>query len=193
MRKQILVLLSVLGLAVSAASASAQQPMGGKEKHGIKWSKTDGVSNSRKASSRHKVAQVSGKRQDGSSGGNTSSTRKLTLNPQPLPPGVHTLNPQPLPPGVHTDVGGKGLSAGKKLTLNPQPLPPGAHGLNPQPLPPGVHPSTGPRVTNPQLLLPAVQSSTGPMKTLNPQPLPPGVHTSGKARVDQKPHGPQRK
>jgi hypothetical protein len=176
MRKQTLVLLSALGLAVSTASASAQQPMGGKEKH-WKWSKTDGVSNTRKTSSRHQVEQASGKR---------------------VPPGPNVM---PVPPGPNANnlkagqadqrgnigsaTGGPGAgkvhklrntgsaankadwswgsgkaSAGKKQTLNPQPLPP------------GVHPATGPKVTlNPQPLPPGVH-------TLNPQPLPPGVHTA---------------
>jgi hypothetical protein len=106
--------------------------------------------------------------------GKTSAGKKHQLGASDPADARVTLNPQPLPPGVHTDVGGKGLSAGKNLTLNPQPLPPGAHGLNPQPLPPGVHPSTGPTLT------------------VNPQPSPAAVQPSGKTGVDQKPHGPQR-
>ena len=172
MRKQILVLLSAVGLAVSTVPASAQQPMGGKEKHGIKWSKTDGVSNTRKTGRRHSVAQVSGK---------------------PVPPGPNTMRVPPGPNAINLKAGkadqlrsigsatsGAGAgkvnsgkaSAGKKQTLKQQPLsdrsvPRNQFGasnpadakvtLNPQPLPPGVH-------------------------TLNPQPLPPGVHTSGRKK-----------
>jgi hypothetical protein len=186
MRKQIVALLSALGLVGSAALAAAQQPAGGKSDPRIKAestlkkakalqetmavrrgqdakyskAKADGTSNTLKTSTAHKLAQASGKRQEGSSGGNTSSARRLTLNPQPLPPGVHTLNPQPLPPGVHT--------------LNPQPLPPGVHGVSPVPTPSGIHP------LNPQTLLPAVQSSTGRRPPQGPQSSPPSGKPAAK-------------
>jgi hypothetical protein len=198
MRKQILVLLSALGLAVSTATASAQQPAGGKTNHNIKWSKTDGLSNTRKTNIKHTEAQASGKR----------------IPPGPnvmrVPPGPNSINwkagkaDQLRNIGSATSGAGAGkvhnlrnasstankadwswgsgkASPGKKQTLNPQPLPPGVHTLNPQPLPPGVHPTTGPRVTlNPQPLPPGVH-------LLNPQPLPPGVHTSTQRQMTQKP------
>jgi hypothetical protein len=85
-----------------------------------------------------------------------SPASKVSLNPQPLPPGERkaggdpaskvSLNPQPLPP-KQAKVGS--TSATSKVSLNPQPLPPkvatgGASSraskvsLNPQPLPPKV-------------------------------------------------------
>jgi len=83
-----------------------------------------------------------------------SPASKVSLNPQPLPPGERkagadpaskvSLNPQPLPP-KQGKIGS--TSAASKVSLNPQPLPPkqakvGATSaaskvsLNPQPLPP---------------------------------------------------------
>ncbi len=87
-----------------------------------------------------------------------SAASKVSLNPQPLPPGERkaggdpaskvSINPQPLPPGERK-AGGDPAS---KVSLNPQPLPPkqGKTGstsaeskvaLNPQPEPPGVQSS----------------------------------------------------
>jgi len=159
MRKQILLLLSALGLAVSTAPASAQQPTGGKEKHGIKWSKTDGVSNTRKTGRRHSVAQVSGKRvppgpnainlkagkadQLRSIGSATSGAGAGKVNSGKASAGKkQTLKQQPLSDrSVPRNQFGASNPADAKVTLNPQPLPPGVHTLNPQPLPPGVHTS----------------------------------------------------
>src|SRR5260221_218384 len=54
----------------------------------------------------------------------------VSLNHQPIPPGVLglgdqvSLNPQPIPPGV--------LGLGDQVSLNPQPIPPGVLGLGDQ-------------------------------------------------------------
>jgi hypothetical protein len=105
-----------------------------------------------------------------------SAASKVSLNPQPLPPGERkaggdpaskvSLNPQPLPPGERK-AGGDPAS---KVSLNPQPLPPkqGKIGdtsraskvsLNPQPLPPKQG-KIG-------------DTSRASKVSLNPQPLPP--------------------
>jgi len=96
-----------------------------------------------------------------------------------------SLNPQPLPPGP-PDPDRKVTAAGDKVSLNPQPLPPGPPDpdrkaktagdaskvtstkkidkvtLNPQPLPPGP--------PDPEA---KAKASAGEKVSLNPQPLPP--------------------
>ena len=68
--------------------------------------------------------------------GKATSTDKVSLNPQPLPPGERKaggdpaskveLNPQPLPP-KERKAGGDPAS---KVELNPQPEPPGVQSTN---------------------------------------------------------------
>ena len=113
-----------------------------------------------------------------------SAASKVSLNPQPLPPGERkaggdpaskvSLNPQPLPPGERK----AGGDPGSKVSINPQPLPPGERkaggdpaskvSLNPQPLPPKQG-KTG-------------SASAESKVALNPQPEPPGVQSSAKKK-----------
>jgi len=115
--------------------------------------------------------------------GKATSADKVSLNPQPLPPGERKaggdpaskveLNPQPLPP-KERKAGGDPAS---KVELNPQPLPPKerkAGGdpaskveLNPQPLPPGERKAGGDPASKVEL---------------NPQPEPPGVQSTNKKK-----------
>lgn len=88
---------------------------------GLSWAQTGAGSGKTTQADTKKSAKTS------------SAGSKVTLNPQPLPPGAKSktaspadkvsLNPQPLPPKE----GKTGTtSAESKVALNPQPLPPGA-------------------------------------------------------------------
>lgn len=117
MRKQILALLSALGLAGSVGSTPAQDsPEGGKVDHTVKaesTQKTTKAAQERNAVRRAQTHKKSKANTDGTSNTVKTPPGVHTLNPQPLPPGVHTLNPQPLPPGVHTSDATK-TSTGQK-------------------------------------------------------------------------------
>lgn len=203
MRKQILALLSALGLAGSAAPASAQKPKDGtsntiKAESTLKRAKAARENKASELGRQFKANKASATKQGWSFGASnpadsirrpsnhikTSSalksaqaSRKRAGNGETtnvIPPGPNVLKTRKIPPGPNS----VNLKAGradfrkfqtgpaKTLTLNPQPLPPGVHTANPQPTPPGIHP-----MLNPQPLPPGIH-------TLNPQPLPPGVHTS---------------
>lgn len=109
----------------------------------------------------------------GDTGAGAKADKKITKTPSAA--SKVSLNPQPLPPGERK----AGGDPGSKVSINPQPLPPGERkaggdpaskvSLNPQPLPPKQG-KTG-------------SASAESKVALNPQPEPPGVQSSAKKKT----------